>query len=257
MNRRFITYLLLLLGLSLGLSACRPDRLADELCGTWALESINDEGVGVNHLEILEFHPDGQLTVAKMYGPSHHFRKRWIESKGNHYRLNGRRLMMDGRLGNGLSFVKNTHIQHIDSLHLQQRVGKHLIGQIDQIFTKGRYRQVYHKLNTDYPQPVGKWELMELNGRRFGGLRFHLKSDGSFDCFIENNGRWDLKRDNDGRWYSYGNILCINYFNDILREELSYENVSYCFRYEISDDIITWISNDNEFSSFVLVKYED
>ncbi|MBO5835071.1 MAG: hypothetical protein J6R12_03440 [Bacteroidales bacterium] len=237
------------------LSACSSDRYAKDIVGSWVLEQQNDESVDCDHIIILEFHEDGSMNLAKIYSSGHNYKTKWIESaRVNRYEMNGRRLHVKGRTGNGLDFKQEAYIKQLDSLHLCKKVHEYHVGTIDQTIANGHYDQVYHRLDRDYPKPSGMWELVSLNGKRFSGFRFEFKENGTYDLWIDINGRWELKNDNNGTWFTYGNILCTNYFNDIFKEELSYENVSHCYRYSINDKSMTWESDAPGSNSFSMKK---
>lgn len=239
------------------LSACSSDRYAQDLIGTWVLELQDAEAPDCDHLVIMEFRENGEMSMSKMYTSGHSYSSKWIESnKNNYYILNGRNLYINGDTGNGLRMIQESYIKHIDSLHFYQTIKEYNLGGIDQIATKGRFNQVFHKLDTLYPKPLGLWEVVSLNNKIFNGFRFEFKEDGTYDFWIDVNGQWELKNDNNGTWFSYGNILCTNYFNDLFDESLSYENVSDCYRYSISDNNMTCTTDVEGKHSFVMQKID-
>lgn len=235
------------------LSACSADRYEKDLIGTWALETQNGQKADVNNFLVLQFMEDGTMTLSKMYGPDHSYKSRWIVSDAtNRYELKGRRLYVEGITGNGLRFKQKAYIRHLDSLHLYKRVIEYHMGSIDQVATRGNYEQVFHKVDVNYPKPIGLWELVSLNGKSFTGFRFHFKEDGTYDLLMDINGQWEMKQDNNGTWFSYGEVLCTNFFNDIFKEGLSYENISQCYRFEISGTTMKWESNSPGSNSFLM-----
>lgn len=258
MNTLKITLKYIFIGiLTCLLYACSPTRFEKDLLGTWVLELHNSEAPDCDHIVILEFREKGDMSMSKMYTSGHSYSSKWIESNhNNYYILNGRRLYINGDTGNGLRMIQESYIKHIDSLHFYQRINEHDLGGIDQTATKGHYTEVFHKLDTNYPKPLGLWEVISLNGKAFKGFRFEFNENGTYNFWIDVNGRWELKNDNNGTWFSYGDILCTNYFNDIFNESLSYENVSDCYRYCIKDKIMTCTTDVEGKPSFVMQKID-
>lgn len=240
------------------LSACSSDRLAQDIVGTWILEWQDTQVLDDKDLVVLEFQENGQMKMAKMYGPSPRYKSRWIESDGNHYHIKGRQLVIEGFTGNNLKFEQTSRMLHIDSTHFCKEVLAYSISNIDQITTRGHaYEQGFRKADTDYPKPLGLWEVTQLNDKRFRGFRFEFRDDGSYDLWMEVNGEWEKKSDNNGTWYAYDNILCTNFFNDIFKTELSYEYICQCFHYEIHDQYMILEAYTASANSYVMRKVNE
>ncbi len=239
------------------LGACSSNHYRRDIIGTWALEQED----GIIHTDdriiILTFEKDGTLSIGRMYGPDNLYKKRWIETTQNRYSTRGRHLNMKGTSGNNLQFNLSSDITHLDSLYLRRTIQKYHLGGINQTITKGHIKEVFRKMDSSYPKPDGLWEVLYINGKRFRGFRFEFHENGTFDFWIDTNGHWELKADNNGSWFHYGDLLCINYFNDIFDENSSYESVSHCYRYQLSNNKMTWESEQSNVKSFVFRKVSE
>lgn len=254
-------YTLLLLALSvLVFSSCRKQGGSEKLTGLWLLCQSEGEQVSPFHSMVLEFHPDGELSVARVSENGPGYSSKWIEyHKTGIWQLRGQRLTLKGRFNHTNMLTAQTRLNRVHDDTLVYTVKKYKTSQIDQMSWRKPFQRKFIRVSRSDSLFIGSWEVVSSIVPQLG-YRFVFKDDHTYDFYQQLDGNWQNIKDYQGCWYAYGPLLCVNHHFDIFDPERFYEPTVQCyyFNWEPGDEAtIHLLPDDNDqFGDFRLKRSE-
>lgn len=242
--------LILLVFFTLTFPSCLHKEGKEQLTGIWLLQESENEPVSPRHAMVLEFLPDGKLTVARISENGPGYSSKWIEySQTGSWRLFGRRLTLKGRFDYINQLTAKATLDQLDADSMSYTLRGHKTSQLDQMSWRKPFQRKFVKAARSDSLFYGSWDMISLTGHQID-YRFTFNEDHTYYFFQNLDGSWQNIKDYQGSWYAYGNLICINHHFDLFDIERFYEPTVQCFYFsrqeDDGDEIIRLYPDDND-----------
>lgn len=235
--KNFVFAVLILTALFFG---CKneDDGYPELIIGTWVNTQVNDEPIQTNASFVSEYRAD----LVQMYASGvvlNQSNKIWSECDDYKYRIEGKKLIIDGTDILENEYHLEFEILSLDEDYLKYSISKYLVNGVD-----------YPDENTYTDKKVKDDHKSKFVGIWYGKCITEGSSDtkyhywdyfanGSYNYYYQNElNNWVRKADNDGGYYLYDNFFASNFSNDLVSGGTgkSFE----CWNFEIIGNEMTW-----------------
>lgn len=208
------------------------------IIGKWVNTHVNDEPIQTDASFVSEFRAD----LVEMYAAGvvlNQNNKTWSESEDYKYRIEGKKIIIDGTDILEDEFHMEFEIISLDENYLKYSISKFSINGVE-FPNENTYTD--KKVKDDHkPKFAGVWYGKCVTEGTLD-TKYHYWEyfpDGSFNYYYQNElNSWIRKSDNDGGYFLYDNLFASNFSNDLVSGGTgkSFE----CWIFEIIGNNMTW-----------------